>query len=147
MATQWPIVHARLVQLLPTLSGWPTAVYDGPPVTGDNPPIYATVGYQFEQDEAGSFRHERAGNGFQVEETGDVRGELVCRTGDATTETVRAQAFALIDALEASLRADQTLGVLPPASTTNLSVTVAPDANQSGAVVRLRFAIDYFARS
>jgi hypothetical protein len=147
MATQWPVLKARLVELLPTLAGWPTSVYDGPPVTGDNPTTYATVGYQFGQDEAGSFRHERHGNGFQVVETGDVRGELVCRSGDSTTQAVEVEAFGLLDALDAAIRADQTLGVLPVASTTNLSVSVAPEANQSGAVVRLRFSLEYETRS
>jgi hypothetical protein len=144
MATQWPVVHARLVALLPTLAGWPQFVYDGPPVTGDAPFAYATVGYALNRDGAGSFSQTRAGNGFQVEESGSVQCELVTLTGDADLASMRVQGFALIDVLDASLRADQTLGVLAPASTCSLSVDVIPEQSTAGAVQRLAFSIDYF---
>ena len=46
MATQWPLLTARLVALLPTLSGWSAVqVFDGPPVTSEIPTSYCTVGY------------------------------------------------------------------------------------------------------
>jgi len=144
MATQWPVVHARLVALLPTLAGWPPFVFDGPPVTGDDPQVYATVGYAFGFDGAGRFSQTRAGNGFQVEETGSVQCEVVSVTGDVDLALMRSQAFALMDALDAELRRDQTLGVLPQASTCSLSVDVVPAQATSGAVQRLPFSIDYF---
>jgi hypothetical protein len=144
MATQWPVVHARLVALLPTLAGWPQFVYDGPPVTGDVPTSYATVGYVLNEVSAGSFSQTRSGDGFRVEETGGIRCELVTSTGDTDLATVRAQAFALMDVLEQAIRADQTLGVMAPASTAALTVDVVPSQSTAGAVQRLPFTLDYF---
>lgn len=144
MAAQWPLVHARLVALLPTLSGWPSEVYDGPPVTGDNPARYATVGYVFGEDGGGSFTTDTAGNGFQIVESGSVRGEIVATTGAADLVTVRAQAFAMADALEASIRADRTLGgVLSAQGTAVLRVDVLPTQTTQGATQRLPFTVDY----
>lgn len=145
MASQWPVVHGRLVALLPTLPGWSgVPVYDGPPVTGDAPMRYVTVGFVNDEVSAGSFAHERAGNGFQVQETGNVRCELVTAIGTADLPEMRAAAFALLDALEVAIRADQTLGVLPAASTTSLEVDVIPTQSTSGAVQRLVFSVNYF---
>lgn len=145
MGTQWPVVHARLVALLPSLTGWSgVPVYDGPPVTGDAPTDYCTVGFALNEDSAGNFEHERSGNGFQVQESGGVRCELVVTTGDTDLPTVRARAFTLMDAVEETIRADQTLGVLSPASTTALTVDVVPAQSTSGAQQRLVFTVGYF---
>lgn len=144
MATQWPRVHARLVTLLPQLSGWPSNVYDGPPVTGDSPTRYATVGYVFGEDGGGSFTTDTAGNGFQIVETGTIRGEIVATTGGPDIAAVRAAAFAMADALEASIRADRTLGgVLSPQGTAVLRVDVLPLQTQQGATQRLPFSVEY----
>lgn len=44
MAAQWPLVVAKLLELLPTLDGWDQVrVLDGP-VRGPTPKQYATVG-------------------------------------------------------------------------------------------------------
>lgn len=143
MASQWPLVHARLVALLPTLNGWPAEVYDGPPVTGDNPGRYATVGYVFGEDGGGSFTTDTT-NSYQIVETGTVRGEIVTTTGAADLATVRSQAFAMVDALEASIRADRTLGgVLSPQGTAVLRVDVLPTQTTQGATQRLPFSLDY----
>lgn len=146
--SSWRTVHARLVELLPTLPGWSgVPVFDGPPVTGEVPQAYCTVGFAFEEDSAGSFEHERAGNGFQLEETGGVRCELVATVGETDLARVRALAFDLLDEVEKTIRADQTLGVLPPASTTNLAVDVVPAQTTTGAQQRLPFTVGYFTRS
>lgn len=148
MATQWPRVHARLVALLPTLPGWGgVQVFDGQPVTGDTPLDFATVGHVSDEPSAGTFSHERAGNGFQVEETGAVRCELVSWVGNTDLPSVRVRAFALIDALEVAIRTDQTLGILPPASTSSLEVDVQPIQSTSGAQQRLAFSVRYFVRT
>lgn len=148
MATQWPVVHARLVSLLQTLPGWgQVSVYDGPPVTGDNPATYATVGYVLDESSGGSFSHTRSGGGYQVEETGTVRCELVATVGDADLTSVRTRAFGLLDALEQSLRTDQTLGVMPQGATAELSVDVLPLQTQTGAQQRLPFSLNYFVRT
>lgn len=145
MATRWPAVRARLVELLPTLPGWAdVSVYDGPTVTGEAPEEYATVGYVADEDAAGSFEHERAGDGFRVEERGFVRCELVVLTGSADLPTVRDRAFALIDALEQEIRRDRTLGVLSAEGTARLVVDVVPVQNSAGAAQRLVFSLDYF---
>lgn len=145
MATQWPLVHAHLVATLPTLAGWPSNVYDGPPVTGDAPTRYATVGYVFGEDNGGDFRTDTAGNGFQIEETGSVRGEIVTTTGSADLVTVRAQAFAMADALEAYVRGNRTLGgVLSTQGTATLRFDVVPAQTTQGATQRLPFTLDYF---
>lgn len=149
MATQWPIVHARLTQILPTLTGWDgVEVFDGPAVTGDAPTSYVTVGYAQDEDSAGSFTKERAPliDGLD-EETGAVRCELVVWSGDADLGPVRAHAFDLIDALDAVVSADQTLGVLMPSSTARVVVDVLPVQNQSGVVQRLPFSVEYLART
>jgi hypothetical protein len=80
--TAWPLVLGRLLTLLPTLSGWTgVAVYDGPPVTGDAPTDYATVGFVVGEDFGGSFEIVDEPGGM-LTENGTVRTEIVCVTGD-----------------------------------------------------------------
>jgi len=147
MAAQWPLVHARLVALLPTLPGWPADVFDGPPVTGNAPTRYATVGYVFGEDAGGDFRTDTT-NAYRIEEAGSVRGEIVATTGSADLATVRQQAFAMADALEASVRADRTLGgALSPDGLATLRFDVVPAQTQQGATQRLAFSVDYITRT
>lgn len=147
MATQWPVVYARLLTLLPALPGWAEVdVRDGPGVDAQVLD-YCTVGHAYEERSAGTFSHERHGNGFQVEETGSIRCELVTSSGDTDPQAVRVSAFALIDELEEAIRADQTLGVLSKGSTTALVVDVAPRQSRAGASQRLPFTVNYFTRS
>ena len=148
MAAQWPRVQAALASLLPGLPGWPSQVYDGPPVTGEAPLAYATVGYAFPEDSGGSYETETAGNGFQVVERGFIRCEVVAATGDADLPAVRARAFALMDSLDQSIRDDRTLGgVLSPDSTCTLSVDVVPVQSDRGAVQRIPFSLNYQTRT
>jgi hypothetical protein len=146
VATLWPTVHDRLVTLLPTLPGWyGVDVFDGPTVTGDAPTDYASVGYVQLEGSAGSYEFERHSDGWGTTELGAVRCEVVTAAGDTDIVGARARAFALIDALEASIRADQTLGVLPTASTCRLVVDVLPAQTTAGAVQRLAFTVEYTA--
>jgi len=147
MATQWPAVKRAIVDLLPTLTGWPSAdlTFDGPPVAGDSS-SYVTVGYVDGEDSAGSFTTDTT-NGYRIEETGSVVGELVAWAGDTDLPARQAEAFAAMDAFEVALRADRTLGVLSPDGTARLSVDVLPAQTNAGAVQRLRFTIEYLTRT
>lgn len=144
MATQWPLLAARLVSLLPTLSGWSAVeVFDGPPVTGDVPGDYCTVGY-VEDDTAGTYTDDLGdfGNAFSTE-NGLVRCQLVCGTGDVDLPSMRSRAFGYLDTLRAALRSDPTAGVLPAGSTTALTVDVLSSQNQAGSAQALVFSITY----
>lgn len=146
MGTQWPVVMARLVALLPTLPGWsddPVAVFDGAPIGDVSAGSLCTVGY-VDGDDAGQYSESLApvGNVFTFE-TGEVRCRLLVATGDATLSAVRAKAFALVDALRASMRADPLLGVLPAGSTTSMTVGVGSVQNEQGAGQRLDFTVSY----
>lgn len=143
MATQWPLVAQRLVALLPTLPGWDqVAVFDGPPITGDDPPFYCTVGY-VEDDQSGNYTTTQDPNGFQRIEAGEVRSQLVCRTGEDDLAGMRTQAFALTDALDAAIRADRRLGVLSPQGTSDLVVDVLSVQNEAGTAQALVIALHY----
>lgn len=146
MASQWPVVHARLLALL--RASWPDVeVYDGPVVTGDVPNWFCTVGGAENEDSAGNFTQTKAGSGWQTEETGGVRCELVAFDGGVNLSVVRVEAFALLDVLEQAIRDDQTLGVLPKGSTTELTVDVVPRQNKAGSQQRLPFTVNYFVRT
>ena len=146
MATQWPRVVARLLTLLPTLPGWSAvAVYDGLPITLDTPTDYITVGYVANPNQvAGAYSTVQDPNGFQWAETGTVESQLNCTTGDADLPGMRARAFALADALDASVRADRTLGgTLSPAGTSELDVSVESLENGAGTAMSLLLTLHY----
>lgn len=146
-AAWWQAIITKTVATLPTLSGWSTvSVFDGPPVTADAPRDYVTVGFVQGEAFAGSYDRVR-GIANLVEEAGTIRSELVCLTGDVDLPTVRARAFALADAWEAWVEADQTLGILGPSATASLAVDVAPAQTTEGAEQRLVLTLSYFSRS
>jgi hypothetical protein len=151
MAAAWPLVKNRLVAALPGLTGWANVVvYDGPPITSDTPTDFVTVGYVPGEDFAGTYEQTRNGeNSWQgaLEETGTVRSELVCWAGDSDLATLQTRAFALVDAWEAWVSSDETLGVLGRASVASLSVDVQPIQDQSGAAQRLTVTLSYLAIS
>lgn len=151
MAAAWPVVKRRLVDLLPTLPEWgDVVVYDGPPVTADVPAAYVTVGFVVGEDFAGSYEQTRNGDdGWQgcLEESGTIRSELVCATGDVDIAAVEARAFELVDAWEAWVSADETLGVLKGTASASLAVDVQPLQSSDGSSVRLTVTLTYLARS
>jgi hypothetical protein len=152
MSASWPLVKRRLVALLPTLPGWATVtVYDGPPVTADAPTEFCTVGYVEGEDFGGSYEQTRNGEGAwqgALQETGTVRCELALGSGDpADLPALEVRAFALVDAWEAWVSADETLGVLGKASTSSLAVDVQPVQNTGGAAQRLTVTLTYLAVS
>lgn len=146
--TAWPLVKARLAALAPTLTGWSgVRSYNGPVVTGEAPTEFFTVGFVVGEDFAGSYGQDR-GAGDMPMESGTVQSELVCWSGAATDmPVVEARAFALVDALQAEIDRDPTLGVLARGSTSSLSVDVQPAQATSGAVQRLTVTLSYLARS
>lgn len=145
--TAWPAVAARLAELLPTLPGYEgVTVYDGPPVTEARPLSYVTVGY-VEDDNAGRYETERR-NDYRVEERGDVVCHFVAQSGSTNLPFVRAQAFALVDALDTALRADQTLGgVLSADGTCTLSAEVGSVQNAKGSAQSVVVTVSYLTRS
>ena len=143
MAAQWPLVVARLNALLPTLSEWSAVtVIDGPLVSVDVPSDYMTVGYVAD-DQAGTYNQVQDPNGFQYVETGTIRSQLNCLTGDSDLPSVRTRVFALVDALEAAVRADRTLGVLSPSGTSELDVEVLSLSNANGTAQQLTITLHY----
>lgn len=151
MAAAWPLVKRRLVALLPTLPAWAgVRVFDGPPVTGEVPAEYCTVGFVLGEDFGGTYEQTRTGeNGWEgcLEETGQVRCEIVCQTGDVDMAAMQDRAFTLVDAWEAAVSADETLGVLGPASSASLAVDVQPTQTNTGTVQRLTVTLTYLTKS
>lgn len=144
--TTWPRVKARLVEHLPTLTGWSAVtMFSGPPVAASAPAAFVTVGFVYGEDFAGSFERVR-GLGDIDEEHGTVRSELVCSTGKTDLATVESAVFALADAWQAWVDSDPTLGVLPSGSTSLLAIDVQPTQDGSGASVRLTVTLTYIAR-
>jgi hypothetical protein len=89
-----PLVIDATIALLPTLPGWSgVVVLDGPQVTAAAPREYVTVGFVDGEDFGGTFE-PIAGLGDLLEETGSVRSEIVCWTGDVNFPAMRARAFA-----------------------------------------------------
>ena len=147
--TAWLTVKRQLLTALPQLPAWAAAevvAFNGPPVTAQAPPNYVTVGFVVGEDAAGDYT-ETPGLGDIDDETGSIRSELVCWTGDVDLPTVEARAFALADAVQAWVKSDRTLGVLNPGSTSNLAVDVVPAQTDAGSVQRLVLTLAYTARS
>ncbi len=145
MAAQWPRVVTWLVATLPNLPGWSgVAVYDGPPTTGDNPVQYVTVGY-VENDLAGTYSLTQDPGGFQWQETGEVRSQLVVNSGDSDLSGLRVTLFGLADALEANVRADRTLGgTLSLRSQVTFTGEVLSVTNQQGSAQAAVLTLRYF---
>lgn len=144
--TVWPAVKNRLVELLPTLAGWDkVSVYNGPVVTGAAPTTFLTVGFVPGEDFGGSYEQDR-GLGDAPLELGTIRSELVCSLGGTDLPAVEALAFELMDAWQAEVDRDPTLGVMRQGSTSTLTVDVEPSQTTGGAVQRLTVTLSYTAR-
>jgi hypothetical protein len=151
MPAAWPLLLDRLVVLLPTLPGWTgVVVYDGEPVTSEYPPEYVTVGFVPGEDFGGSFEQTRnAETGWEgcLSESGTVRSEIVVWSGDSNQLAAhRARAFALVDAWEAEVSRDESLGVLGRPATSSLAVDVQP-VQENGAAARLVVTLTYLSHS
>jgi hypothetical protein len=139
-----PLVIDATVNLLPTLPGWSgVTVYDGPQVVGDTPREYVTVGFVDGEDFGGTFE-PIAGLGDLLEESGSLRSEIVCWTGDVDFPGMRARAFGLFNAWNAAVQDDVSLGGVVAAA--SLSGEVVPVQNDKGSAVRLVVTLSYIAR-
>jgi hypothetical protein len=152
MAAAWPLLLDRLVVLLPTLPGWAgVIVYDGEPVTSEYPPEYVTVGFIPGEDFGGTYEQTRNGEtGWEgcLTESGTVRSEVVVWSGDSNQLPAhRARAFALVDAWEAEVSRDESLGVLGKPAISSLAVDVQPAQTTSGAAQRLVVTLTYLSHS
>ena len=145
----WPKVADALLVLLPTLTGWAdVTVRDGPFLQPPTDPAYCTVGAVDDEVGGGTFEQEPGTVTGLLEESGTVRCEIAVGTGADDLPVVRAQAFALIDAVDFAVRADQTLsGALGPDGVVTVGGDVLPVQNTSGTAVRLVLAVSYFTRT
>lgn len=145
MSTVWPAVVDHLLTLLPTLPGWDAVeVYDTDPVTSDVPADYAVVARTSDDTTSGNYVRSLNINGFMVDEAGTVRVHIVTRTGDVDPSGVRASGFALADALQDALIADQTLGgVLGAVGTVDVTVDVQSVADPRGTAQSLIVSLNY----
>lgn len=138
----WPQVRAYLAGSLVAAAVPSVRVFDGPVVSGENPPLYLTVAHQpSNPDEAsGSFEQEVGPSGFSAAESGEVVCELAGTSGSADVPDV----FATFAALAAHLQANQTLGgVLSANGTVTASADVLQEQTNQGAVQRLRITVTY----
>lgn len=147
MAAMWPVVQARLVTLIPTIGAFSgVTVYDGPPAA-DSAQSWISVGHVSSDTGAGTFE-QRVGNVDALrEEDGTVLCEVVVWSGDDDLPARRTAAFVLTDALDATIRADQTLGVLRQGSTVTLSADVVSARDPSGSTQRLLLSVNYTCRA
>lgn len=140
MSAYWPIVQARLFTLLPTLLPADVVVFDGPSAGAEKGARkYVTVGATTE-GAGGSYDQPDSTTDTLRTEAGTVVCEFVDWSGDVAIATKRDQVFAYANLLEASIRADQTLGVLPKASTT----TLTGDLVLTATAARLVVTVVYF---
>ena len=151
MAALWPLLQTRLFNLLPTLPGYAgVAVYDGPPVADDGAKFYVTVGHIDDgtglDGSAGSYQTTPGQVDGLIDESGSLDLEFVVWTGDVDLPTVRTACYALVDTLEATIRADQTLGLFLPGAVTQMTVNVIPQQAPSGSEQRLIVTVTYTAR-
>lgn len=143
----WPRVarafHAALPTILPTV-----VVYNGEPVP--NPPAdqrFLTVGFVDGEDSAGPFNQEQGDvDGLRAED-GEVRCELVSWVGDDDYATVLDDVLALLDQLDAGLRADQTLGGALLAGTSLLLAGDLVPRKSNGTAIRVPFSVQYSTRT
>ena len=150
MAALWPQLQNALIALLPSLLPAGVFVYDGPPVADDGAKAYVTVGHIDDgtglDGSAGTYTTTPGAVDGLIDETGALDLEFVVWTGDVDLPTVRAQCYALVDALEATVRADQTLGVFLPGASTQMTVNVIPQQAPTGSEQRLIVTLTYTAR-
>lgn len=145
MSAMWPKIIGWHVANLPAICGLdPSEVFDGIPVSGDNPVTYITVGYTGTGDTSGESVQSYADDGTGILEDGHILCDVVANSGDTDLATVRAAAFAITDAWDAALRADRTLGGLMESNNT-IGLTVTPLAiqNQQGSAVSLLVTVTY----
>lgn len=144
MAAQWPKVKAWLVATIPTLPGLEDVeVIAGPPNTGDSPERYITVGF-VSGDKAGTYQLTRNPDGYQWDEIGELRSEIVAHLGDSDPSFAESDAFAAADAIDKRIRSDSTLGgTLSRNATVESVIEVDSISNMNGTATALVIALHY----
>jgi hypothetical protein len=141
-AVAWNLVKDKLVSALPAIVGSQVVVFDGPIVSGENPPVALVVGAtpSVEGITAGRFVQDRPPDGYRATESGSVSCELSGISGLPSIPDVF-DTFAL---LAAWIQADQTLGgTLSTGSTCFTSADVIEANTSSGGVQRLIITVTY----
>ena len=142
MTAYWPVVQARLVDLLPTLLPAGVVVFDGPSAGREKgAKQYVTVGATAEGAGGSYTQPDSATSGDFRAEQGQVECEFTDWSGDSNAPTKRGVVFGWADLLEASVRADQTLGVLPKGSVTELAGELVMGATTVRLVVTLSYLV------
>lgn len=148
MAAWWPVVQARLLELVPTFTGAADfTVYDGPRTTDTDARKRISVGYSEADETGGSFEVADTAVTSLRQESGTVLCEVVSWSGDDELPTHRAAVLAVFDDLDAAVRLDQQLGVLPQGSTSSLSADLVPARDGKGTKQRLIVTVSYTAPS
>lgn len=136
----WPQVKAALAAAIPTLPVTgitDVLVFNGPPISGDAPARYVTVGY-VDGDNAGTFQTQLEYDGSCRREVGEVRTQIVSQNGETDGSAAEADCFALADALDAWVWANRRLGgVLSPDSQVETTVEVHSISNANGSATAL----------
>ncbi len=145
----WPKVRAALPAFVASVHGWGSVeVFNGPPVTQGAPADWCSVGFVKDEGSAGDFNQEQGDLDGCREETGEIRCELVLKGDEGSMTELHLRASAYLDALDAALRADQSLGgLLGQGDSVVLGADFLPVQNTSGASVRVAMSIQYFSRS
>lgn len=89
----------------------PVEVFSGPDATREYAARSVTLAAAFNDDQdAVSYSREERGAGSRVTEMADVACSVYVGTGDLDMAVLRTETGAILNALEASLMADRTLG-------------------------------------
>lgn len=146
MATQWPLVRGRLLNLLPTLTGWDQVEVVGGTAVDTAKALICTVGHATDgtTSTAGNYTTAQAPDGFQYVEQGALTSQLSSFDSTVSIEDNLTTLFALLDQVDAAIRADRRLGVLSPAGYADMTVDVSSAQSVPGAFVSLTFSINYY---
>lgn len=145
----WPKIPPAILALAPTITGWAdVTVYNGEPVPRPSDGRYFIVGLVTDETSAGTFNQEPGTVDGLRDESGEVRCELAIGVGESDVlDVVLSDAYVLLNALDAALRADETLGgVLTGASFVTLAGDFVP-IKSNGTAVRVPLSIQYFAQT
>jgi hypothetical protein len=143
-APRWTDVYQGLLTLLPSLPAFAgVPVYDGRPISQDNPAAWVTVGFVID-DTAGQFAQVRDTSDFATIETGDIKCHLVAVDGGTDLPATRSKAFGLLAAWQAALEGDPTIGgAIPDGSVITLTTAVLDPQNQQGSATSLLVTVNY----
>lgn len=143
MTLWWPVLQARLVALCPTIA--PNFVpFDGIPAGLEEKGATKTLSVGASKDDGpGEFEITDDPVDTFLQETGTVVLEVITWGGDRDVPTKRAEAFAVVEALQEQIRTDPRLGVLPEAGSAGVSVTPVNLTTS----VRLVVSVTYLVRS